>query len=293
MNRKYYEELFTLIDYPQEGRESLNRGYDKLCAMGMEAPFDELVLAYAQDANVDYDTQLKRMEKISKQANVPKYQGDLLLLIAMTEQLRSYYEERGIALSIWRDTVCDLKYKSLECKKMYDVWGIFSPEWFYRFFNLTAFAFGKLQFEVRAFGENFQLGEVALTEQDKVIKVHIPYAGEPLDRASTLYAYTKAKEFFKEVRYKDKTVFACRSWLLFQKHREILKSGSNLYQFIDDYQVVVEGEYPDYKETWRLFYTEDLSDTNALPRDTSLQRAYIEMMQKGERTGWAYGAFLF
>ena len=87
-------------------------------------------------------------------------------------------------------------------------------------------------------------------------------------------------------------VFVCKSWLLFPKNKEFLRPTSNLALFMSDFTIVEIGYYEDYSWRWRLFDTKE-SNIEKLPQNTSLQRMYIQLMKRGELTGWGYGVFVY
>ena len=91
----------------------------------------------------------------------------------------------------------------------------------------------------------------------------------------------------------DAIVFVCNSWLLFKRHEELLREGANLRHFIKDYELVSSGEYKDYSEVWRLFDTMYNGDADLLPADTSLRRAYVDLIKRGEPTGWGRGIMIY
>ena len=60
---------------------------------------------------------------------------------------------------------------------------------------------------------------------------------------------------------------------------------------MDDFDVFTSGEYSNYSEIWRLFDTEYDGDPDHLPANTSLRRAYVDLIRRGEKTGWGKGVF--
>ncbi len=290
VNSEYFEQFLVEFDYPESARKSILEDYNKILLSHSIDAFNLLISEYDKNINCDFSILLKKMEDISNRAQVHKFAGILILFIALSKRLKEYYAQQGVNFTIYKDSVLDLKYKSQKCFNIYGVWGWYSA-WFVGFFQMTRFAFGKLEFEMSKFRHNFEIDGLTLTPDSDVINIHIPNTGSPLDKESMDYAFNRAKEFFKEKFSGDKVVFVCNTWLLFKKHKQILKPESNLVKFIDCFTIVEEGFYPDYEETWRLFGTKDLSDFDKLPQKTSLQRAYVEMMKKGEKTGWAYGVF--
>ena len=74
---------------------------------------------------------------------------------------------------------------------------------------------------------------------------------------------------------------------------EMLKSDSNILAFMNDYTLVASGEYGSYGEVWRLFDKNYDGDPSHLPTDSSLRRAYVDIISRGERTGWGKGVFIY
>ncbi len=301
MDKEHYLAFYKEFSYPEESVLSLQSGYDAFRTAGIEARFDELVARYEKDMYTDH-TQLRAdMRILSDSAGVNVCQGDLLLMIALSKPLKGYYEKAGISLDVWHSSMLDLRCKLLECKQLYGVWGVAVGDWFGWFYQCKRFGLGRLQFEIAPlksfydFEGEMDIDGIPLTRETSVLNIHIPNTGTPLDRDCAHDAYRRAKAFYKrfhrEIFQGDKVVFCCRSWLLFQRHKEILKRESNLIRFMEDFTILCEGEYPDYALTWRIFNTTKLEDIDALPQSTSLQRGYVNWMKKGEKTGWATGVF--
>ena len=102
----------------------------------------------------------------------------------------------------------------------------------------------------------------------------------------------KQPVFFKE-EFHENIIFICNSWLLYPWNREVLKNGSNLAQFYDDFTIVSSGEYQNYSEAWRLFDCLYDGNPDNLPADTSLRRAYIERIKNGQPIGHGTGVIVF
>ncbi|MBQ7344039.1 MAG: DUF5596 domain-containing protein [Clostridia bacterium] len=289
--RKYLEDFMQECDYNKDDIYELLSAYDKLhfsCSDELSA----LVSEYDAGYNIDYESALEGMKELSRLAGIHEYTGALLLFLCYTGRLREYYKEAGISDEIFLVSVLDLKYKLDECKCVYGIKGSFVAKWFSGFFNLTRFALGRLQFEIVDFGGEYEKGGVKLTPDTKVINVHIPRTGTRLDRESTLESYRLAKDFFAP-KFAETIAFVCSSWLLFPRHRQMLKPDSNLLAFMNDYDLVALGEYENYNEVWRLFDTNYDGDVSHLPADSSLRRAYIDLVSRGEKTGWGKGVFVY
>ncbi len=282
------------FDYPEEAEEHLKSACEKIYSDAAAAKrFEELLAEYKADPDCDYKSMTEDMKALSADAQLNEHTGYLLMFICMSEILKDYYKSRKLDYELWKRCMFDLKYKLIECRSVYGDWGIFVPGWYAGFFNLTRFAFEKLQFEAICFGAEYEKNGIVLTPESTVLNVHIPRTGGRLDRESVDRAYAQAKDFFADKFGEGPAVFVCSSWLLFPRHKEMMKAGSNLLSFISDYDIIDSGEYSDYHEIWRLFdmnYTPELSK---LPADTSLRRSYIELIKNGEKTGWGRGVYIY
>lgn len=289
--RKYLEGFMRECAYQRDDISALLSAYDKLLA-SYSCELSALVSEYDTGYNIDYEASLGRMKELSHLAGIHEYTGALLLFLCYTKRLREYYKEAGISDEIFLSSVLDLRYKLDECKCVYGIVGSFVAKWFSGFFNLTRFALGRLQFEIVEFGGEYEKDGVKLTPDTKVINVHIPRTGTRLDRESALESYKLAKEFFAPI-LGNRIAFICSSWLLFPRHREMLNPTSNLLAFMNDFDVYASGEYENYNEVWRLFDTMYDGDVSHLPADSSLRRAYIDLISRGEKTGWGKGVFVY
>ena len=287
--RGYLENFLSEYEYPKAAITELLSAYDKVVAC-RESDFLSLISEYENSYNIDYAAAMERMKDISLSADVHVYTGDLILFLAYTRGLGRYYKEQGIADEIYRNTVLDLRYKLDECICVKGVCGSFVAKWFVGFFTLERFALGRLQFEIIDFGADYEKNGLPLKPDSKVLNVHIPRTGTRLDRESVLSSYRLARDFYAPV-LGDNPVFVCSSWLLFPRHKEILKAGSNLLFFMNDYDIFTFGEYSNYAEIWRLFDTDFDGDPTHLPTDSSLRRAYVDLVSRGEKTGWGRGVF--
>lgn len=292
----YLQYFLEEVAFPEEARGELTAALDKVLANTETAEkFNGLLAQYDEKLLCDYGQMLAEMKEISALAGVHEYTGALLLPICLTKRAKAYYQEKGYDEKIWKTTFSDLRYKAEECKLCHNVWGTNAGTWFAKFFHLCGFGFEKLQFHFSEFG-NYSAGKAytfngrEFLPSTKVIAVHIPRTGTPLDKEGKERAYQQAKAFFNEHFWQGEVLFFCRSWLLFPKHKEILNPASNLYSFIDDFTLIDSGEYPDYSQLWRLM-DGNYTDWRDMPQKTSLQRAYVEMVKKGEKTGWGFGYF--
>ena len=292
--RNYFIDFLDRFSYPEESRPVLTDALDKIYDNeNTSQEFQALLSIYDQDMNYNHGEMKLQMHEIAQKAGIHEYTGNLVWLICLSKRLKEYYTEAGLSEDIWFNSMCDLRYKLVECKEVYNIWGTFVPDWFGRFYKLDRFAFGKLQFEPIYLKTNYKKGDIVLDENSTVINVHIPRTGTKLDRESMKASYAAAAEFYKEKFNDTSVIFACHSWLLFPKNKELLSETSNLYAFISDYDVFESGEYEDYKEVWRLFDTNYDGNVEHLPQNTSFRRGYADWIRNNVKIGWGYGVYVY
>ena len=294
MLKSYFDNFMDLFEYPEEAKVVLKENFEKLYSNNAAYPkFLSILDSYDNDMNYDFKSMRMAMNDVSITADIHEYTGNLIWLISLSKKLKEYYAEAGLNEEMWYNSMCDLRYKLMECKEVHNIWGTFVPDWFGRFYELDRFAFGKLQFEPVYFGSNYEKDGIALEPQSTVINVHIPRTGTKLDRESMKKAYAAAAEFYKYKFQDSPVVFVCHSWLLFPRNKEILAETSNLYQFISDFDVFESGEYDNYGEVWRLFDVNYDGDVDNLPQNTSFRRSYAQWIRQGIKTGWGYGVYVY
>ena len=255
--------------------------------------FLDIIKCYQEDMKCDFKELRARMKEVSEEAGVQENVGYTVIFICLSKTLMQYYLEAGFDEEFWYITMYDLKWKIEEAYEIYGVWGVYAPEWYDRFYKVERFRFGKLQFELDPFRHTYEKDGISLRPDSPVLNVHIPRTGGKLDRESMLSAYKQAAEFFKDAFGGEPIAFVCKSWLLFPRNKEVLSEKSNLYAFISDFEVIEQGEYPDYSQVWRLFTVQYDGNVDHLPQDTSLRRAYADWIRKGDKLGWGYGVFVY
>lgn len=294
MIRQYLLDFLKEFSYDKEDNAVLTEAFDKVAADAeVFEVFKRLLKNYEEDINCDFEEIRETMEEISAKAEIHEYTGQLLLFICLSMTLKVYYKEAGLSEELWFNTISDLKYKMVECKEVYKICGTFVAPWFDRFYKLERFGFGRLQFELIPFGQEYHKGDINLKPDSTVINVHIPRTGTKLDRESKAAAYQMAADYFKDKLDGKPIVFVCWSWLLYPRNKEVLAETSNLYAFMSDFDVFFYEDYPDYSEVWRLFDVNFDGNVDHLPQNTSLRRAYAEWIRKGEKTGFGYGVYIY
>ena len=123
----------------------------------------------------------------------------------------------------------------------------------------------------------------------KVLNVHIPRTGTPLNHDAVIASYREATAFFADYFQGEPPLIVCNSWLLNPQHDALLKPDSNIVLFANDYTIVDVQTFDDYSWLWRVFEQPFDGDVDSLPTDTSLRRAYAELLKHGRKLKRAYG----
>ncbi len=288
--RDYISQFFKDFEYDASDATFLLAEYERIdtCEEAREA-FLLAVAEYEKDICGDYKEMITLADKAAACTGVHEYTAEFLLFVCLSKHLKEEYATRGIDLEVYHNSLLDLRYKVDECKLVYGIVGSFVADWFKGFFNLTRFAFGRLQFEVIDFNENYEKDGHCLTPESRVINVHIPRSGEPLTEAACAEAYRIAKDFYKD-EVGDPTPFVCHSWLLNPAHDDFLPKHTNTYRFYKSFDVFRVDLDRDRKNLWRLFDTME-KNCDRLPADSSIRRAYIEFLKKGGKMASGYGVF--
>ena len=290
--KTYLAEFFEIFDYPAEARKTLLDAYDTLHANeDTAAKWDAMIDEYIANIDCDFSVQLKTCETLIMPTTVSVFTAQLLLFICHSAHLRKMYKEKGIDDRIWYDSMLDLKAKLLECYTVYGVWGSFVASWFPRFFKMTRFALGRLQFETKKFEKKYEKDGIVLDEESIVLNVHSPRTLTPMTPEACDAAFRAAAKFYASELGDTPCTFVCSSWLLFPEHETMLPETSNIRAFLKTFDIIDSGYYGnDSPNLWRLFDTME-KNPNRLPADSTLRRAYLDRMRRGEKLGWGYGVY--
>ena len=294
LSEEYLRAFLDAYEYPEEAKLALCRDLGTLMASPeVKDKLDELIASYT-DVSYDYPGALAQAKELFSLAGVGEYEGSFIFVAHLASTMKDIYLKNGISYDIWFDTLRDLKYKALECILIKKVWGTFVANWYVHFTECKIVAFGRLQFEEKLFGRVATVKGIEMNENTPILSVHIPTTGTPLDRESFSKSYAKAVEFFKDRYFHGEPVkFFCASWLLFPRHKEMLKPNSNILDFASDYELVSRGENADYNGAWRIFDCQiDPDNLSSLPEDNTMRRAYKALMLRGEKTGSGTGVYI-
>ncbi len=290
--KQYLNDFFERFSYDPNDAAFLTQAYNSIISNAEASILWQKALAlYEKNQNCDYEELLHLTDEAAKKAGIHLYTAELLIFICLSKHTKKLYAERGLSESLFDASMLDLRYKLRECKAVKGIIGSFVADWFTGFFNLTRFAFGRLQFEIIPFRHTYEKNGHVLSPESLVINVHIPGSGEPLDKASCDAAFAQAYSFFRK-ELKEDVAFVCHSWLLYPENKYILSEKSNISRFMSRFDIISSGVLKHADDLWRIFDTDEKNLTR-LPSDTSLRRAYIEHIKKGGMTGYGFGVFFY
>lgn len=297
-NTEFIQQFMAEYNYPAEAVDAFTK---VLTRLDEEAAFRTDFIEATKDYTVPeplcrLGEALDKLTPVAEKYGINEYTLHFVFLLTLTEKLKEVYIERGLSLTVYHDTMDDLRCKLIECIKCEEVPGTFVGGWFDGFFRMARFAYGRFQYEIAPIDLNFEYtakcGKV-LKKGDPAIGFHIPSSGIPLTDEVRLDSYKKAYEAYKHLFPDGLVVFRCGSWLLYPKHREFLPEKSNILRFMDDFETVCWEEKKGFPNGWRVFDKYSDLPYNELPRDTSLRRAYADWLESGHNGGDAYCVIIF
>lgn len=282
------------LAFPEEAVESLLKDADVLLSHADACErFFEIVRQYDERTDIDYPGALEVMKELSSLTDVNVHALNMLHFLSLCPKLRERYEERGLPDKLFVDTMSDLRFKVYECQAVHGIWGTFVGFWFARYFSqIDRFFFKRLQLEPKPLEYDCTVGGKEYKKGAKVLNVHIPRTGTPLLHDEVVQSYREAVEFFNDYYEGEPRLIVCNSWLLSPWHDEIMRPESNILQFAHDYTILHSAPNSNVASLWAVFehvVTEDNFDE--LPTDTSLRRAYVDLLKRGGRQEWTYGVF--
>ncbi|MBP3304531.1 MAG: DUF5596 domain-containing protein [Oscillospiraceae bacterium] len=277
--------LMNNLNYPEKAVTVLLEAYETMRA----APQLEQALAvYENNWMFDYRALLSQITHAGDACGIPEETAHMVFVLCMAEHMKRLYQQRDIPEEMYWDAMCDTRCKLLECRQIRGVWGTFVAHWYDRFFLLTRFAIGRLQFEPALSPGDFQWEGDSVKQGEPVIKVHIPSSG-PLRQDACVDAFRRAGKWFAPLFPNGGVLFFCASWLVSPDHVRMLPPESNIRKFMDFFHIF-PGNRTVEKDLWRIFGSMD-TDPERLPRDTGLRRGYAEALERGEIPVMGYGIF--
>ncbi len=299
--KKFLENFLEMQDYPRDAAISLISDYEKLMADPDEkALFDKYLSEYESNDKTNFGEFVTLVGRESEKCGVHRFSAELIVFLCSAKHLREIYIKRGLPTEIWHDSMLDMRYKLMECKKMHNIWGSFVASWFCGFFTLERFQIGRLQYELSwHFATEGDLETCGLKleyHKTDLLNLHIPSSGPLTDKAvydSLHRAYKFFAKYLPKFLVDGKLVVECSSWLLFSDHEKFLPESSNILAFMRHFNIVHSWYEDNFGDCWRIFNVNWNGDVSALPRETSLQRAYADWLGSGNRAGGGNGIIVY
>ena len=192
MERSFIKLFLQETRFPPEACRAVLEAWDRVEAAGRLPALRGAVEAYLRSFSTE-ETQ-SALEALSEGCGVPVYTLWLLLLMAAAQPAREDFHRRGLGDGLFWETFSDLRYKALECWRVYRVWGVFVAFWYPIFYTGEILKLGRLEYQEGVFrGEGpVTVGDVTVRPGDPVKQLHIPSSGEPLTREARLDSYRRA-----------------------------------------------------------------------------------------------------
>ena len=275
------------------GIRALEAQLDQDPALG--AAHDEIVRKYAVTEEISMTDALAAFEKMEAEFGMSRYSLEMLLLLNGLPALHEKYRKHGLSDTVYYDTVDGIRAKVNECIENKGVVGTFVAWWCDRYFKLTCFAFGCMEYELKTYEKEacvLSCGHV-LKPGDQYVNMHIPARGIALTDEARMASYRAAYAHFAPHFEDGRVLFGCSSWLLYPRHLEFLPNNMNMCRFLGDFHIVSWSETEEFGDKWRVFGKRSELPLAEWPRDTRLRAAYADWLLAGNRAGKGVGVFLF
>jgi hypothetical protein len=207
-------------------------------------------------------------------------------LLSALPAVRGYHGRQGIPDDVSWASLADFGLQLARYRRLHGRAGLASSDWLTLHFRGILYRLGRLQFQRNDIPE----------ATGPALSVHITADG-PLTPRACDESFAWAARFFRR-HYPDEGYrwAVCGSWLLDEQLAGYLPPDSNIIRFQQRFQVP-EGAPTHEADLTVLKYVFDRPPTpllpgelDALPQETSLQRAIVGHLRAGghwwERTGW-------
>jgi len=281
MNLAYLLQFCAHFNYPEECKNALVDAFHAIEAVPEVLQAWEAFLEEYRQKGVqtDFMDQPGKMMEGLPSVDAETYTVNMLFFVLNCEHLHELYRQKGLSEEMFDQSCLDLWAKAVECKKVYGYYGNFTVNWPVKFFRLERFAIGRFQYDLEPHWSFTSAdGKVSFNDVPKV-SVHIPSLG-PLHREEMVESFRKAAVFYQDAFPDGYVMFSCNSWLLSAVHREVLSPTSGIVTFMDLFDFILPATWDPVGALWRIFDTKQCDDLDALPQNTTLQKAYIALLKK-------------
>ncbi|MGN0365915.1 MAG: acyltransferase domain-containing protein [Suilimivivens sp.] len=194
------------------------------------------------------------------------------------------YKENRLEDALFYETFKDITIWCNHCFKEHGIYGIAVYDWFWRFFELKLFRFGRLEYEIMDAEYDVKLRKFIKRSEESCIAIHIPQDGALKWEECEKSLHTAYTWFGTEIDY------ICHSWLLFPGLREVLPENSNIIKFQKHFQIL-KVDYNEREAEWRIFGPV-LRVIRDYPEETSLQRTAKAYLLEGKSLGVGLGKLI-
>jgi len=204
----------------------------------------------------------------------------LAVMLCCAVKLREWYAERGIADSIFLDTMSDIK---IWCENNGNK-GLKNYGWIKNHVQFELFRLGRLQFQLyECKNRTLFYNKLPFSYGERLIYVHIPQ-GEKLGKEGCIESLKAAEKFFAEYfpEYEYRYYFT-ESWLVADCNADFMAKDSNIIKFASLFEHCYSVKI-DAQAIERVFGRRRLF-VKSYPEETSIQRNLKKYMLGGGKPG--------
>lgn len=293
-------ELLKKLEMPQDCIDTMETALQTVHVRA-EAEFSA-ALDFYMNGTADRPHAKVLLTALAEKARMDPRQSDMAVVLTGFTLLEEKYKSLGLPQALYENACRDIRCKLRENYDLSGIWGTGAGLWYLRFLQASRFALGRFQFETSELkmpGVEMAVFDLPngirreIHDGDTIVRIHIPATGEPITDELRMDAYRRAYDFYPDQRPDGIMVFSCKSWLLYDKHPEMLSENSNILKFMRDFAIMPSPYYDIYGDLWRIFGMPSDTPFEKLPEDTSLRRAYKKHLLAGGTPGECVGLFLF
>lgn len=197
--------------------------------------------------------------------------------LALTEDMRARYAERGIDDGAFMENLRDLTIWTDDYREKTGRSGLAEWGWLAMSLKMEVIRLGRLQFQPIKAPRDIDAGNHIIPEGTPMLAVHIP-AGEPLAPAGVRESFRRAPGFFRKHFGAEYDMYHCHSWLLSPVLDELLPAGSAILEFQKNFRIYETD--PSRQAEERVFGIVS-DDFAGYPERTSLQRSLKKHLLAG------------
>jgi hypothetical protein len=293
--REYLSYFMENINFPGEAVETFLDVHDSLVSDTVhKKEMDSIITKYYCDEGYKRINEvLEDLTRLAQKMDINPYTMHLMFYLYCSKILKNKYKTSDVSMDVFWNSMLDLSYKLWECRNIHGVWGTFVANWLSDYFVMERFGLGRMQYEAIPFPyDRYTKNGYTVKKGDRVYNMHIPSSG-PLTREKRIDSYKRAYDFFKHELNGGPIVMVCHSWLLYPDNEKFYPKGSNIIDFMHDFEIIHSVDEDKFSEAWRVFGRHHDKDMEEWPTDTSLQRAYIDWLKAGNKTGAGFGVLIF